>query len=414
MREFKGVAVIGAGPAGMFAALKAAESGAAVTLFEKNEKVGRKLAITGKGRCNVTNDCAPADVIAHVVRGGKFLYSSVFRLPPRRVIDFFEDAGVPLKTERGGRVFPASDRAYDVVDALRAALISSGVRLRASCPVLSVSASDGGFEVRTKTGADHFRAVVVATGGVSYPLTGSTGDGYGFARAAGIAVSDPVPSLVPVETAEDFSALSGLTLKNVALTVRAPTGASVFGGTGEMLFSHFGVTGPLVLSATASMRDFPVSDYGMTVDLKPAVRSEEFDERLRSVLSSSPAKDLINALRGTAPAALIPYVIKQSGADPRIRAGEVGKAARLSLLSSYKAFRITPTRFRPIDEAIVTAGGVDLRALDPKTMEARAVPGLFFAGEVVDADAYTGGFNLQIAFSTGAAAGEAAGALAVE
>ncbi len=406
--ETKGVAVIGAGPAGMFAALKAAEAGAAVTLFEKNEKVGRKLAITGKGRCNVTNDCAPAEVISHAIRGGKFLYSSVFRFPPRRIMDFFEDAGVPLKTERGNRVFPASDRAYDVVDALRAKLISSGVRLRTSCPVLSVLKTDGGYEVKTHRAAERFRSVVVATGGISYPLTGSTGDGYEFARAAGLPVVDPFPSLVPIETAEDFSALSGLTLKNVALTVRSPSGCEVFSRTGEMLFAHFGVTGPIVLSATASMRDHPAPEYEMEVDLKPAVAREEFDERLRSVLSESSAKDLINALRGTAPAALIPYIIKLSGADPRRRAGEVDRATRLALLSAYKAFRLTPTRFRPIDEAIVTAGGVDLRSLDPKTMEARESPGLFFAGEVVDADAYTGGFNLQIAFSTGAAAGEAA------
>ena len=406
--ETKGVAVIGAGPAGMFAALKAAEAGAAVTLFEKNEKVGRKLAITGKGRCNVTNDCAPAEVISHAIRGGKFLYSSVFRFPPRRIMDFFEDAGVPLKTERGNRVFPASDRAYDVVDALRAKLISSGVRLRTSCPVLSVLKTDGGYEVKTHRAAERFRSVVVATGGISYPLTGSTGDGYEFARAAGLPVVDPFPSLVPIETAEDFSALSGLTLKNVELTVRSPSGGKVFSRTGEMLFAHFGVTGPIVLSATASMRDHPAPEYEMEVDLKPAVAREEFDERLRSVLSESSAKDLINALRGTAPAALIPYIIKLSGADPRRRAGEVDRATRLALLSAYKAFRLTPTRFRPIDEAIVTAGGVDLRALDPKTMEARESPGLFFAGEVVDADAYTGGFNLQIAFSTGAAAGEAA------
>ena len=406
--ESKGVAVIGAGPAGMFAALKAAEAGADVTLFEKNEKVGRKLAITGKGRCNVTNDCAPAEVISHAIRGGKFLYSSVFRFPPRRVMDFFEDAGVPLKTERGNRVFPASDRAYDVVDALRAKLISSGVRLLTSCPVLSVLKTDGGYEVKTHRGTERFRAAVVATGGVSYPLTGSTGDGYEFARAAGLPVADPFPSLVPIETAEDFSALAGLTLKNVALTVRSPSGDTAFSRTGEMLFAHFGVTGPLVLSATASMREFPASVYGMEIDLKPAVAREEFDERLRSVLSESSAKDLINALRGTAPAALIPYVIKQAGADPRRRAGDVDRASRLALLSAYKAFRMTPVRFRPIDEAIVTAGGVDLRALDPKTMEARESPGLFFAGEVIDADAYTGGFNLQIAFSTGAAAGEAA------
>ncbi len=410
----KSVAVIGAGPAGMFAALKAAEAGASVILFEKNEKVGRKLAITGKGRCNVTNDCTPADVISHVIRGGKFLYSSVFRFPPRRVMDFFEEAGVPLKTEHGNRVFPASDRAYDVVDALRAKLISGGVRLRTSCPVLSVLKTDGGYEVKTRRGTERFRAVVVATGGVSYPLTGSTGDGYGFARAAGLPVEDTVPSLVPIETAEDFSALAGLTLKNVSLTVRSPSGDAVFTRTGEMLFSHFGVTGPIVLSATASMREFPVSSYTANIDLKPAVAQEEFDERLRAVLSASPAKDLINALRGTAPAALIPYIIKQAGVDPRRRAGDVDRASRLALLSAYKSFRLTPVRFRPIDEAIVTAGGVGLCALDPKTMEARESPGLFFAGEVIDADAYTGGFNLQIAFSTGAAAGEAAAAKSFE
>ena len=412
MDGFRGVAVIGAGPAGMFAALKAAEAGAIVTLFEKNEKVGRKLAITGKGRCNVTNDCSPADVISHVVSGGKFLYSSVFRFPPRRVMDFFENAGVPLKTEHGNRVFPLSDKAYDVVDALKAELSSAGVKIRTSCPVLSVKKADGGFEISTPRGRERFRAVVVCTGGISYPLTGSTGDGYAFARSAGIPVAKLIPSLVPVETAEDTRDLSGLTLKNVALTVRSPDGGTVFTRTGEMLFAHFGVTGPLVLSATASMRKYPVSEYRMTVDLKPAVKADEFDGRLLSVLSASSGKDLINALRGTAPAALIPFIIRAAGADPRSRAGDVTRKTRLSILSAYKEFPLTPVRFRPIEEAIVTAGGVDLHALDPKTMGSKEVEGLFFAGEVIDADAYTGGFNLQIAFSTGAAAGEAAAAFA--
>ncbi|MBQ7475727.1 MAG: NAD(P)/FAD-dependent oxidoreductase [Clostridia bacterium] len=406
----KEIAVIGAGPAGMMAAIRAAERGARVTLFERNDKVGRKLAITGKGRCNVTNDCGPAEFLSHVISGGKFLYSSAFRFPPRFVMDFFEEAGVPLKTERGNRVFPESDRAYDVVDALLSRVRSSGVRLVTGARVASAVRTDGGFTVKVRGGEEAFYdAVIVATGGVSYPLTGSTGDGYGFARAAGIPVTKLAPSLVPVETAEDFSPLSGLTLKNVTLTVRDPTGAAVFSQLGEMLFSRFGVTGPLVLSATASMRAFPVGEYSMSVDLKPAVKPEEFDGRLLTVLRESGRKDLVNALRGTAPAALIPFIIRAADADPRSRAGDVTKKTRAAILGAFKDFRVTPVRFRPVEEAVVTAGGVDLGALDPGTMESKTVPGLYFAGEVIDADAYTGGFNLQIAFSTGAAAGDAAG-----
>ena len=406
-----GVAVVGAGPAGMLAAIRAAEAGADVTVFERNPKVGRKLAISGKGRCNVTNDCAPAEVLSHVLRGEKFLYSSVFRFPPSAVKEFFEDAGVPLKTERGNRVFPVSDRAYDVVDALLRRMREAGVTLRTSARVDSVSRRDDNtFAVVVNGEKKLFRAVIVATGGVSYPLTGSTGDGHRFARENGIGVTPLLPSLVPVETAEDFSPLAGLTLKNVRLDVTAPDGKTVFSQTGEMLFAHFGVTGPLVLSASANMRDHPAGKYKMAVDLKPAVRFEELDARLTKILRDGAAKDLLNAVRGILPAALLPYVIRIAGADGRAKAGNVSAAVRGALCRAIKEFPVTPVRFRPIDEAIVTAGGVSTKELDPKTLESRAVPGLYFAGEVIDADAYTGGFNLQIAFATGSAAGKAAGA----
>ena len=401
------IAVIGAGPAGMAAAIRASD-GADVTLFERNAKVGRKLAITGKGRCNVTNDCAPNEFMTHVLRGGKFLYSSVFRFPPKYVMDFFEDAGVPLKTERGNRVFPESDRAYDIVDALLRRLRAAGVRLRTGVRIDSVERVDGAFSVCAGGTSERFDAVIVCTGGASYPLTGSTGDGYGIARSLGVPVTDILPSLVPIETEEDVSALSGLTLKNVSFSVKAPDGTTVFDQMGEMLFAHFGITGPLVLSASAKMRDHPVCRYSASVDLKPAVSSAEFDGRLIKELSEASGRDLINALKPTAPAALLPYIIRQAGADAHARAGEITRETRAALLRAYKSFRLTPTRFRPIDEAIVTAGGVDLHAVDPKTMGARDVPGLYFAGEVLDVDAYTGGFNLQIAFATGAAAGEAA------
>lgn len=401
------IAVIGAGPAGMAAAIRAARAGASVTLFERNDKVGRKLAITGKGRCNVTNDCPADEFFSHVLRGEKFLYSSIYRFPPRSTVDFFENAGVPLKTERGNRVFPRSDRAYDVVDALLSELRRAGVRLLTGVRVTAVERCDGGFAVAAGSKRSVYRAVIVATGGVTYPLTGSTGDGYEFARAAGVPVVDPLPSLVPVETEEDVSALSGLTLKNVTLSVLLD-GKTVCSRMGEMLFAHFGVTGPLVLSATANMRERPAAEYRFSVDMKPAIPREELDGRLVGMIGKSPGKDLINALRGIAPAAMIPYIIRQAGVGEHKRAGDVTRVERLSLVSALKEFRLTPTSFRPIDEAIVTAGGVDLRAVGPKTMEARSVPGLFFAGEVLDADAYTGGFNLQIAFSTGVAAGDAA------
>ena len=405
--KYGSVAVIGAGPAGMTAAIKAA-AGANVTLFERNAKVGRKLAITGKGRCNVTNDCPRDEFFSHVLRGKKFLLSSVSRFPPKAVMEFFEDAGVPLKVERGLRVFPASDNAYDIVDALLRKLREAGVALKTGVRVESVDPCEDGFSVCAAGAAQTFDSVIVCTGGASYPLTGSTGDGYEFARRAGVPVTELIPSLVPVETKENVSALAGLTLKNVTLRVKGPDGSTVYDQMGELLFTHFGVSGPLVLSASANMRSHGADEYTLFIDLKPAVGAAEFDARLVRELSEFSGRDLINALKKTAPAALIPFIIRQAGADGRIRAGEVRRETRASLLDAYKSFRLTPVRFRPIEEAIVTAGGVDLSAVDPGSMAARGVPGLFFAGEVLDADAYTGGFNLQIAFSTGAAAGEAA------
>ena len=402
------VIVVGGGPAGMTAAVAAADAGASVVLYEPNRELGRKLRITGKGRCNVTNDCSPAEVLDNVTRNAKFLRGAMFRTPPAEVMRFFEAAGVPLKTERGRRVFPVSDRAADIAGALADALHKRRVtviRERVSGLLTDAGRCVGvraaGAEVRA-------RAVVVATGGLSYPLTGSTGDGYRFARDCGLKVVPPTPSLVPIVTREDFSALSGLSLRNVTLTVtRREGGREIFSEMGEMLFTHFGVSGPLVLSASAHMRG-DLAAYAMTIDLKPALDEPTLDARLVSDLRKYERRDFVNALGDLLPQKLIDPVTALTGIPPHEKAGTLTREQRRRLLGILKAFPVTPVRFRPIDEAIVTSGGVDVAGVHTKTMMANAVPGLFFAGEILDVDAYTGGYNLQIAFATGAAAGRGA------
>ncbi|MCQ2456729.1 MAG: NAD(P)/FAD-dependent oxidoreductase [Clostridia bacterium] len=406
MNNNDSVAVIGAGAAGMAAAIKAAWCGASVVLYERGDKYGRKLGITGKGRCNVTNDCPPREFLASVTKNDKFMYSAAFRYTPADVMAFFESLGVPLKTERGSRVFPASDRAADIVNALRFAVRDAGVKSVMSCRITDVRPDGEGFVLTD--GKREFRhgAVIVCTGGLSYPTTGSTGDGYGFAERFGIPVTDRLPSLIPIETAEDVSELSGLTLKNVTLTVKHGA-KTVFSEMGEMLFTHFGVSGPLVLSASCHMRE-DITEYSLEIDLKPAIPEDELDERLVSVFREGAVKDFVNATSHLLPLKLVRIAADRAGIDAHVKAGAVTREARARYLGVLKHFTLTPKRFRPIDEAIVTSGGVDVKSLDPKTMECKSVPGLYFAGEVIDVDAYTGGFNLQIAFSTGFSAGEAA------
>lgn len=404
------VAVIGGGAGGLMAALTAAQAGASVVLCERNNALGRKLRITGKGRCNVTNNCSVEELLAAVPRNRKFLYGAVSRFTPADAMSFFESLGVPLKTERGRRVFPVSDKAADIVAALVGAVRDAGVRIRlnARATGLRLLPADGGAEISFQDGRTvSARAVVLATGGVSYPLTGSTGDGHRFARELGLDVTPLKPSLIPVETAENFSPLSGLTLKNVALTVSHGK-KTVFAEMGELLFTHFGVSGPLILSASANMQDFPADTYRMSVDLKPALSPEELDRRLVSDFTKYAARDLINSMGDLLPVKLIEPVVERAGVDPRKKTGALSKAERQALGAVLKAFAVTPTRFRPIDEAIVTCGGIHVREVNPGTMELKRFPGVCVAGELLDVDAYTGGYNLQIAFATGRLAGRTA------
>ncbi len=410
MSERVRVAVIGAGASGMMAAGTAAEIGADVTLFERNERVGRKLAITGKGRCNLTNECDVNEFLLHVPRNPRFLYAALSSFSPTDTMAFFESLGVPLKTERGRRVFPVSDKAYDIVDALRAYCVRGGVHIT-HCRVRGVTADGGvvtGVIAQDEKKYD-FDRVIIATGGLSYPATGSDGDGYRIARELGLNVTKTSPSLVPLEAGGPCASLSGLTLKNVRLDViDDASGKTVFSEMGELLFAHFGITGPLVLSASAHMEDG--KRYTAKIDMKPALDEKTLDARLISDFEKYSARDMINACGDLLPQAMIPHMIRAAGIEPHEKCGTLTRAKRRSLLLALKGFTIPIDGKRPIEEAIITSGGVDTKELTPKTMESKRIKGLYFCGEVIDVDAYTGGYNLQIAFSTGRAAGRAAAA----
>lgn len=392
----------------MMAAITAAECGADTVLLERNPFLGKKLRITGKGRCNVTNNCTPAEVLEAVSRNPKFLYGAVFRFTPKDTMSFFESAGVPLKTERGRRVFPVSDKAADIQNALVKRLKEAGVRVICDARVREVIPQDDGtFAVLYNHRTEHADSVIFATGGVSYPGTGSTGDGHKMLASLGVKITPLKPSLVPVVTEENFFELSGLTLKNVRLTAMHE-GETVYTEMGEMLFTHFGVSGPLVLSASANMQKYPTDSYILHLNLKPALDHDELDKRLLSDIQKYAARDFINSLGDLLPQKLIPYIVEQSKIDPRKKTGTITREERAALLEALTDFRITPKGFRPVDEAIVTSGGVDVKEINPKTMELKNHPGLFACGELIDVDAYTGGYNLQIAFATGKIAGEAA------
>ena len=403
------VLVLGGGAAGMMAAIFAARAGAETTLLEPNERLGKKLNITGKGRCNVTNDSACDELIAHVFRNAKFLYSSFSCWDGRDTIAFFESLGVPLKVERGKRVYPVSDRSFDVSAALERELKRLNVRvIRDRAEALTVrdgrvSGAKGG---RERYGAD---AVVVATGGVSYPATGSTGDGYRFAKQVGHTVVTPRASLVPLESADpDCAAMQGLSLRNVTLTVKNQKGKVIFEELGELLFTHFGVSGPLVLSASAHMRDFERDSYRLVIDLKPALDEKTLDERLLRDFAARSNQDFANVLGGLVPRSMIPVIVRRTDIPAAEKAHSITKRQRRRLLETLKAFSVSVTGPRGVEEAVVTSGGVRVGEVDPNTMASKLVPGLYFAGEVLDVDACTGGFNLQIAWATGRAAGEAA------
>ena len=383
----RNVAVIGAGPAGLMAAGTAAARGLQVTLYEKNKFAGRKLLITGKGRCNVTTACEPSEFLNYVTGSPKFLYSALATFSCKDTRAFFEELGVPLKVERGERVFPASDRSVDIRDALVRYAKAGGVKFVYR-------------EVDRLPAAD---AVIVATGGLSYPLTGSTGDGYRFAKEAGHTIVPPRATLVPLVCAEGWCAdVEGLSLRNVRLTVWGEGKKPLFSEQGEMLFTDFGITGPLTLSASAMLRG---GEYRALVDLKPALSGAQLDARILRDFGELQNRDFANALGGLLPKSLIPVIVALSGIPPETKVNSVTRVQRERLASLLKGIALTITGTRPIEEAIVTAGGVSTKEIDPKTMESKLKKGLYFVGEVLDVDALTGGFNLQIAFSTGRLAG---------
>lgn len=400
--------VIGAGAAGLMAAGTAANESAETVILERNERPARKVMITGKGRCNVTNNCASLqELISNVPRNGRFLYGAFSRFMPSDTIEFFESRGVELKTERGNRVFPVSDSAADIVDALHGYAKSRARMIKGRAVALLI---DGGrvCGVKTEDGDEIIAdAVIIATGGLSYPGTGSTGDGYELAKQAGHRVTQLVPSLVPLEIHEGFCTdLMGLSLKNSAIkVVDTEKNKTVYTDFGEMLFTHFGVSGPMILSASAHMRDMKSGKYKIYIDLKPALTVEQLDARILRDFSENTNKNFINALNSLLPKKLVPVVVKLSKIGMSTKVNQITKEQRRSLAELLKGLCITVTGFRPVAEAIITSGGVDVSQINPKTMESKLVEGLYFAGEVIDADAYTGGFNLQIAFSTGRLAG---------
>ena len=403
------IVVAGAGAAGMMAAITAARAGRWVTLVEPNEKAGRKLYITGKGRCNVTNASDVQTVMANIPRNGKFLYSALSRFAPKDTMDFFAELGVSLKTERGNRVFPASDKAADIIDALFFELRRLGVEmLHDRVTDLVIRDGDIAEVVLEHMGEYGCKAVILATGGASYPRTGSTGDGYRLAESAGHIVVPVRGSLVPLVSEDpDCGRLQGLSLRNVELKVRNRKNKVVYREQGEMLFTHFGLSGPLVLSASAHL-DFDRDSYTAHIDLKPALDEEKLDARLLRDFADRANQDYANALGGLVPRSMIPVLIDRTGIPGNAKVRDIRKEQRRRLLETLKDFRVDLSGTRPVEEAIITAGGVKVGQVDPKTMESKLVHGLYFAGELLDVDAYTGGFNLQIAWATGHAAGTAA------
>lgn len=404
------IVVVGGGAAGLMAAAAAAQAGADVLLLERNEKLGKKLYITGKGRCNVTNACDTQDLFGQILRNAKFMYSAIYTFDNFRVMDFFEQNGTPLKTERGGRVFPVSDHASDIIRALSNALERGQVNVRLHTRAASVSKQADGFVVKDTKGAS-FAAdkVILATGGLSYPSTGSTGDGYGFAQHFGHTIQTLNPSLTAMVAKESYiKELQGLSLKNVR--ARIFDGAKlVYDDFGEMLFTHFGVSGPLMLSASAVVNDCLLSRHlQLFIDLKPALTIEQLDQRILRDFEKFKNKQFKNALGALLPLRLIPVAVALSQVDAERKVHEITKEERKSLLQVLKNFPATLTGFRDFKEAIITRGGVHVKEIDPSTMESKLVKGLYFAGEMLDVDALTGGYNLQAAWSSGYLAGSSA------
>ena len=397
--------VIGGGPAGMFAAITAAEQGMKVLLLERNDRLGKKLLITGKGRCNVTNDCSAQEILQNTPRNGRFLYSAMTAYPPEKVKAFFEDRGCALKTERGNRVFPVTDKAQSILDCLQTQLRRSGVTVR-TARVKSIATLDGAVcGVRTQDGFFEAKKVILATGGASYPTTGSTGDGYAMAQNLGHTIVPAEGSLVPLETAgTDCQDMQGLSLRNCAVKLLNAKGKVLYKDFGELLFTHFGVSGPTVLSASCHLKG---EGCRLVIDLKPALEENKLDERIQRDLEMYKNRSMENALTDLLPRSMIPVVLRRLGIDPEMQANSLTKQKRRAIVELLKGFSVEITGKRPVAEAIITSGGVKVSEIDPKTMESKKVPGLYFAGEIIDCDAYTGGFNLQIAWATAYAAGMA-------
>ena len=400
------VIVVGGGAAGLMAAYTAARRGNSVVLLEKNEKLGKKIYITGKGRCNLTNDCLPDDFLANVVHGRKFLTRAAYAFPPASTMSFFEEQGLALKVERGNRVFPVTDHASDVTRTLERACRSAGVGICLGETVREIAVRDGSVcAVRTDKASYACSSVIVATGGLSYPSTGSTGDGYSFAEKLGHSCVPCRPSLVGLEVREDVSAAQGVSLKNVTLSAKRGKKV-IYSEMGELLFTHYGISGPLTLTLSALINDLPLPEIAVALDFKPALDEKKLDERLIRDFTERKNESMKNVMRGLLPAGAVQIVLRAAHVSFEKQANAVTKEERRSVLAALKALPLTITGLRGFSEAVITAGGVALNEIDPATMESKLVKGLFFCGEVLDCDAFTGGFNLQIAFSTGYLAGE--------
>lgn len=396
------VLIIGGGAAGLFAAVHCGRFGKKTAVIEKNDMYGKKLLITGKGRCNVTNNCDVETVLKNIPTNPRFLYSALNGFTCEDTMNFFEWSGVPLKTERGNRVFPESDKSSDIVSALVRECRDADVEFIKDEAVKLVIENDTVTGVLCKEDTYYCEKLLVATGGKSYPKTGSTGDGYKFAKQAGHTIVEIRPSLVPIVTKEKEPAeMMGLSLKNVALSVfKGNNTKPIFNEQGEMLFTHFGVSGPLVLSASSHIRDVNDGEYKISIDLKPALDEETLDKRVLRDFTEAKNRDFQNSLGKLLPSKMIPVIVKLSGIDGTKKVNEITREERQGLVKLIKNLTFTILKFRPVDEAIITSGGVSTKEINPKTMESKIIKNLHFAGEVIDCDAYTGGFNLQIAFST--------------
>lgn len=401
--KFDGI-VIGGGAAGMMSAITAARSGSRVLLLERNGRLGKKLLITGKGRCNVTNDCSAQEALQNVPRNGRFLYSALTAFPPEQAKAFFEENGCPLKTERGNRVFPQSDKAQSVLTSLERSMREAGVEIRGERAVHILTRENRVSGVQTENGSFAAKWVILATGGVSYPATGSTGDGYAMAKELGHTVVEPVGNLVPLEIAgDDCPDMQGLSLRNVGVKLLNDKGKILYQDFGELLFTHFGVSGPTVLSASCHLKG---ESCRLVLDLKPALNAGKLDARILRDLDMYRNRTMENALTDLLPRSMIPVVLRRLEIPAGLQANALTKQKRRELVDLLKSFSLPVLGKRPVSEAIITSGGIRVSEIDPKTMESKRIPGLYFAGEIIDCDAYTGGFNLQIAWATAVAAGK--------